>query len=68
MGAVVHLVARRGSWFWARIPKRSCSGSFRDTPFKSTAGMALGSGWDKVGEVLVLVRLPVRSRAGGSPI
>ena len=59
MGAVVHLVVRQGSWFWARIPKRSCSGSFQDTPFKATAGMALGGRWDEVGEVLVLVWLPV---------
>jgi len=59
MGVVVHLVVHRGSWFWARIPKRSCSGSFRDTPFKATVGMALGGHWDEVGEVLVLVRLPV---------
>ena len=59
MGAVVHLVVHWGSWFWARILKRSCSGSFWDTPFKATAGMALGGHWDEVGEVLVLVRLPV---------
>ena len=68
MDAAVHLVARWGFWFGARILKPSCCGLFQGMPFKATVGMVLGGCWGEMGEVRVRVWLPIQSRAGGSRV